>query len=858
MNSALFSPPRRRLPAIPFLASILCALSSGCASEGDDKPPTDITTSYPSAEVELAVDDMGITHVYAKSDADAFYGAGYAMARDRLFQMELSRRQALGRKAEIFGEAAKKGDIGARTFNFAKLGQQDEALLRAEKPEDAALIDAWVAGVNKRLEEVRTGEAPRPYGLRESELNFVPEPWMTAHVFAIGKVLGFGLSNSLDAEILGTALLRIVPDTLEKLPVMMPAFDSFMMLPPKGGAPGPGPVPPPPPVPPLPPGVGKAPADIPAFTYQPIMPELASNNWAVAGKHTDTGRPFLAGDPHQALTSPTRLWPVHMSSVDAGGSLDVIGFSFVGTPSVQLGHNAHIGWTATTNFADVMDLWEVQATTASTSVTVGSESRAIEPREEIIRVRSDGAPVGEGEDYAITIQDVPGFGVILPDEMLPVPRALIADGPLLFNWTGFRPTMESAAYIALDRAKDLDAFEAASSILDVGAVNLVAASKDGIDYHVHAAIPDRGTPGSHPMPWHVLSAKDEQSLWTRGDLPADKLPRERDPERGYLSSANNDPFGFTADGSVENDPFYYGSFFANGFRAQRIEDALSELTTAGKVSRAQMEELQRDVKSLMAESLVPHLEKAMADLETDPALAAYKGRQDLIDLAAKLAAWDRRFSREQAAPVIFLGLEWFASKRAFEAALTPTLFDPIATKSPPVVLGWLRNVVNKRFEGAEAFAPDGVSALLLAALDDTSAWLKARFGAHDADFKYQDIHAAVFATDFGGELTAPRIPVDGHGDTVNVSAATFFSMGAPLNELSTHEMGLYRMVIGFGDDGTPEATINFARGTREDPEDPHFDDQDEAWSLATHAPLPFRKADVDARAEDRLVLKPLK
>ena len=62
----------------------------------------------------------------------------------------------------------------------------------------------------------------------------------------------------------------------------------------------------------------------------------ASNNWAVDAARSSNGRPLLAGDPHQALTSPTRLWPLHMSSAEGGGSLDVIGFAFVGTPTVQL------------------------------------------------------------------------------------------------------------------------------------------------------------------------------------------------------------------------------------------------------------------------------------------------------------------------------------------------------------------------------------------------------------------------------------------------------------------------------------------------------------------------------------------
>ncbi|MCK6586575.1 MAG: penicillin acylase family protein [Polyangiaceae bacterium] len=847
--------PRRlahpKTQALASLASLLAALT-GCSSE-DTLNPAAPAEKFPSEAVELVVDELGISHVFAKNDADAFYGAGYAMARDRLFHMELNRRQALGRKAEIFGASATKADIGARTMGFGRLGEADMKHLRETRPEDARLIDAWIAGVNRRIEEVRTGEAPRPYGLRPTELDFVPEDWKPEHAFAIGKVLGFGLSNSLDMDVLATALLRLAPATVESMPVALPAYDMYTMLQDTPAAKSSAKVMPPP----VPQGIAPLPqGSLPPFSYEPFMREMGSNNWAVDGARSTTGKPWLCGDPHQALTSPTRLWPLHMNSADAGGSLDVIGFAFVGTPTVELGHNAHVAWAPTTNFADAMDLWDVPLTETATSVKLAGESHPIVTREEIIRVRAEGAPVGTGEDMSITVREVPGFGVILPDEILPVPRQVLADGYILFNWVGFQPTSEPSAYLALDRAKTLDEFDAAVDLIDVGAVNMVAASAEGIGYHVHASIPDRGVPSAHPMPWRVMSSKDPESFWTRGFLPPSSLPHERNPARGFIATANNEPWGFTNDGNVENDPFYYGTFFANGFRAQRIDEVLRERTKdGGKVSRADMEELQRDVKSLMAETVVPRLGEAMAAIGTDPALAAYVGRADLVALADRLVAWDYRFAREKSEPVIFLGLEWFAAKRAFEVHFTPLLFNAIVTKSPPAMIGFLRNVIAARFEGSEKFAPDGVNALLLGALDDTAAWLTASFGGIDAAYTLGDVHAAEFPTEFGGELEVGRIVVDGHVDTVNVSPAAFFGEdGSALKEFSSHEMSLFRIVVGFGEDGRAESTIDFARGTREDPSDPHFADQDESWSLAQHRPLPFRRSEVEASETERLTL----
>ncbi len=139
----------------PVLLLPLTAMAlAGC---GGDETLNPVPTA---ADIELVVDDLGITHVYAKSDTDALFGAGYAMAEDRLFQMEVTRRSALGTSAELFGEAALKQDITARTVNFKKLGEASFAAFQKDRPEEAALIEAWTKGVNYRIDEIARGEAP--------------------------------------------------------------------------------------------------------------------------------------------------------------------------------------------------------------------------------------------------------------------------------------------------------------------------------------------------------------------------------------------------------------------------------------------------------------------------------------------------------------------------------------------------------------------------------------------------------------------------------------------------------------------------------------------------------------------------
>jgi penicillin amidase len=822
------------------IASLSCSFA--------DPPPV---TAFPTGEVRLVRDDLGITHVYAETEPDAFFGAGYAMARDRLFQMELARRQALGRSAELFGAASKKADLGARTFGFARLGEQDEARLRAERPADARDADAWVAGVNARIAEIASGAVPRPYGFGSEELDFVPEPWKVSHAFAIGKVLAFGLSNSLDAEILATAILNLAPEFAKKVPFAQPAYDVFPMKPFTGGKA------PPPLVPPPAPGTGGV---LPAGAFRgprawPDRP-LGSNNWGVTAAKSANGKPWVCGDPHQALTNPTRLYPIHVR----GGAVDAFGFSFVGTPAIELGQTSRVGWTATNNFADVMDLWDVDADPDFTTIMLGGAARPVVTRKETIRVRDDGK-VGTGTDEEIEIHEVPGFGVLLPDAILPVPRSFLVKGnAILFQWVGFRPTRELSAYLAMDRATTVAEFQAAADLIDVGAQNFLAADATDLLYHVHAAIPDRGDPASHPMPWRILDGKDPSTLWTRGDLDASRLPHLANPSAGFFGSANTDPWGHTADGNVENDPFYYGTFFANGFRLQRIDEELDALVKSGApIGRSELERVQRDVRSPLAATFVPELTAAVAAAATDPALAAFAKRTDVAALASALAAWDGRMVRDRGEPLIFTAVVWFAARRVFEPLATKTLFEAIAEKSPPFWPGLLRNVTEARFAGSDTLlpAPGGRNLLFLQALDETVSWLTARFQTIDpAKLRWDAQMRAAFPNAYGKKLTIEPAPMDGGIDTISVANAPFFDGATPAALAHPDDAPLYRMVMGFDDAGRVVTTFDLALGTSETPGDPFYDNLQPAWLKAEHLPLAFRDDDVTKRTHDVKVLPP--
>lgn len=855
---------------VPLSLALLAGAGGGCQ-------PADPADTPLSDDAEVLIDRMGVPHVYAASDQDAFFASGYMTARMRLFQIEMVRRQARGTQGEVLGERAWKGDLLARALDFTRLGAETRAITESEFPTEAALTAAFVRGVNHYIARALSGAETLPGEF--AELDFAPTPWTADDPYIVGKLLSLGMSSSIDYKILGAALGVLAPDLPADFPLCMPTRPAFTVpgrapAPPSmlhdGSARRPAPRRERPPSPPeLTPEVAAALA-----RYERLVPELGSNNWAVSPELTTNQRSLLAGDPHQPLGSPIRFFLQHLNSAERGGSLDVIGFGFAGTPGVQLGHNRTVAWTATTNFADVMDLWDVQRAGPG-AIELGGQPRPIAERSERVRVRKPGGPAavqdGLGDDRAFTFTSVPGFGVILPDEILPVPRALIAKGEILFNWTGLAPTREAAMYLGLDRARSLDEWEALTTRLEVGAVNLIAADSGSIRYRVHAKIPDRGDPSKRPLPTGVMPGSDPRTLWSGAFLGDDKLPSARDPEQGYLATANNEPWGFTADGRVDNDPFYYGFYYDPGDRAGRIESELQRLVKRAKeakdkdkdvkdvkglVSPADMVALQNDAYSTLAEDLIPPLLEALAAVDTDPDLAAYKGRTELMDLGTLLHAWDRQVRRASPAAVAFFAYAHFAAKRASGDELGP-LLGTLFQAEPGYAFKPLRLAL-RNVPGAREILQEGKRPILLGALADAAAWLRGRFGFVVPDgthaYAWRDVHEARFNHLLGGTWNAGTFPVDGSVGTVRVSSSSMLDgSGKPEDKFYADDGSLYRMVVSFDEQG-PRAQLNFARGNDEKPQSEFYGNQQPAWVEGTTQPLLYRRPEVESLTATRLVL----
>ncbi|WP_327001657.1 penicillin acylase family protein [Dactylosporangium sp. NBC_01737] len=390
-----------------------------------------------------------------------------------------------------------------------------------------------------------------------------------------------------------------------------------------------------------------------------------SNSWVIAGRHTATGRPILASDPHLALESPSVAYPVALS----GGGFDTQGDGFPGSPYVILGENRTVAWGATMNPLDVTDTFveRIQRDAGSPSglsTVYQGRLEHVQAVDETFRVNSRAA----GRSDAVDV--VPPGGAI-PAKTFVVPRR--NNGPLLsmdmaagtalsVQYTGFSPTRELDAFHRIDLARSVDDFRAALQFFDVGSQNFTYADVDGhIAYFTSGELPlredlqagaVRGNPpfqlrdGTGGNEWLPVRQQPKDQAVAFEILPFDEMPQVVDPAAGYVVTANNDPAGNTLDNDLLNQfrrgggIFYLGVVY-DGARAGRVTDLLRAATARGRITIGDVRDQQADVTLLDAQFFTPYLVAALdrARRSGTPQLAALGNDPRVVEAVGRFARW---------------------------------------------------------------------------------------------------------------------------------------------------------------------------------------------------------------------------
>ena len=511
------------------------------------------TISGLAAPVTVNRDSHGIPLITAESEDDAYFALGYVHAQDRLFQMEMMRRQGQGRLAELIGSAGLGSDKFMRTLGVYRRAEED---LRGLSPATQHAFERYAAGVNVWLSESHV------LPLEFQVLFFKPEPWRPADSLVWQKLMGLQLSGNWDSELAQAALIAKLG--AEKAAELMP--DS---------SPG-DPI-----------AMSQHAALFPALNPQALrtamtsvmQPHSASNAWVVDGTRTQSGKPIIANDPHLGFQSPI-IW--YFAGIDTP-TLKIFGATVPGVPLHMLGHNHHVGWGITTPESDTSDLFIEQPTADGKSYETPDGPKPFAARAEIIQVRF-------GDPVAITVRET-RHGPVVSDILPPkdaTGRVLALSAALL------QPGDRSAEGVyGMNRAQDAAGFVEAIKLFQAPQQNMMFADTAGaIGYYAPGRVPIRkGGDGTTPVPgW----SGDHD--WT-GWIPFEDLPHEIAPPRGILVNANNK--------MIQDDyPYLIAKHWFRGYRASRIEERLQ---ADGAATPASTELVQQDAVSLMAREMLPLL-----------------------------------------------------------------------------------------------------------------------------------------------------------------------------------------------------------------------------------------------------------
>jgi penicillin amidase len=678
----------------------------------------------------LSRDAIGVPHITAANWEDAIFLQGFVTAQDRLWQMDGLRRLAAGELSEIVGSSALEVDRDARRLRMRRMAEED---YRTLPPADRAVLAAYARGVNYFIETHRT-RLPLEFTI----LRYDPRPWSVTDSILCGLQMYRNLTTTWKEELQKQAMLE--GGDAAKVNFL---FTSRI-----------------------------------GMEFQP-----GSNAWAISGRHTASGKPILANDPHLEFGIPSTWYQVHLKAP----GLDVIGVSLPGVPCVIIGHNQRIAWGVTNLGFDVQDLYiEKFDPRTGRYVFRGQLEQA--------RAESERIPV-KGSRPVDFQQWVTRHG----------PVSLMEGNRFLaLRWSAAEPGSFQFPFLELNRAGNWREFTAAVARFSGPGQNFVYADVDGnIGYHASGLLPIRKNyDGDVPV-----DGSSGEYEW-EGFIPFDQLPSFYNPPQGWIVTANQNPF-------PENYPYRVHGNFASPYRSLEIR---SLLTSHQAWKPDQMLAVQKDVYSAFSHFLAQQVVAACD--RKKPANA------NLTDAIALLRSWNGQMEKQTPAPMLISLVYLEVRKRIAESA-APGKSDFYGVQMAPAVIEKiLRNDARGWFEDRDG--------LLIRALTDAVEAGRQSQGSNVKRWNYGQFNRLTIKHPVGDKLPLLAAyfnvgPVEMSGSSTSIKQTTLV-LGPSM-----------RFVADFSD--WDHSLNNLTIGESGQFLSSHYKDQWDAYYTGRSFPMQFQRVD---------------
>ncbi len=584
------------------------------AEAKDEDFSMDLKSPLLQDKVDVYLDERLVPHVFAQNEHDVYFVQGYLHARFRLWQMEFQTHAAAGRLSELIG--GKKGTysvLDKRDRMFRRLGMgwaAEKSLVAAEaNPETKTIMDAYTNGANYYIENLKPEDYPVEYKL----LDYAPEKWTNLKTILFAKYMAYDLAGFEEDFELSNTKTFLSKEQIEK--VYPYGQDSLDPIIPKGTIFEK-------------PGVALAipvGADSAYFNYKdslplnPTKPNPAngSNNWAVAGSKTASGKPILCGDPHLGLNLPSIWFEMQLHTPQ----WNTYGASFPGAPAIPIGFNDSIAWSETNGMRDVRDYYAIKfKDETQKEYWFDSAWKTTEWRIDTIKVRDE-------PDFIDSIP-MTVFGPVMFEKRY---GDKLNDGKAYaVRWKAHDASNEEMTFIKLARAKNYNDYLDAIKWLECPGQNVVFASKSG-DIAMWCQ-------GAFPAKWRrqgdfVMPGEDSSYMW-QGIIPMQENPHMINPVRGFVSSANQLPV------DVATYPYYLGGNY-DLYRGIVINKVL---TAMDSIIPTDMQRMQTDNYNTLASTALPLLLRNLND-------SALKTNEKKY--ADMLRKWNYRSDMTETGPTVF-------------------------------------------------------------------------------------------------------------------------------------------------------------------------------------------------------------
>ncbi len=767
--------------------------------------------------VKLYFDDYGVPQIYAQNEEDAYFTLGYVHARDRLWQMDLTRRVAEGRLSEIFGSTAIEFDKLFKTIGIYRFAY---TWLNSLSPKSKEVLTSYTLGINSFIES-HYNNLPVEF----DALNYKPEPWKPENTLMLARMMAWDLNIAWYTDyILGEVLTKagiektaaIFPDTNITIYIKPEPVETDSTQPEAFNMDGSGYL-----------------KDVSAMGkgffdmnegYRKFLginvSHTGSNSWVVSGSRSIYGKPILANDPHLALQAPSRWYEVRLK----GGELDLRGMTFPGIPGVVIGSNKFISWGLTNLMNDDNDFVILNLDSADNGkYTYGKQVFAIDTIKEKIYVKDS-----METDFVIrttkigpVVSDLRFHGFADMDEN---PEDPYKDKLMTFRWTGFELSDEINCFYGINHAKNWDEFRNALKDFSAPAQNFIYSDIYGnIGYQAAGKVPIRKTAAVN----NFIFPSAEEVEWT-GFVDFDKMPQVYNPKEGYIVTANTDPFGWMKD---VKDKFYISYLWEPSSRFDRITKFIDSKTLLDL----------DDFRLLQNSTESPYAKNITKDIYTDCYENSSPGNSDIVWAVERLRSWNGDMSPNEPVGSVYNTYLVFLIKNIFRDELGENVFNDflaiqnIPYRSLELIMKqkdniWFDNINTPKIETRSDIVKESIAQAI--------EFLRQKFPNNDINtWHWGEIHTVKFFHPLGIvealDNTFNIGPFECGGDQTTVNNTEYrFSDVIKEGKYRVVVGASMRMMINMADIEHP-LTIN-STGQSGQPVNDHYSDQARMWHFGEY------------------------